>query len=250
MHALKRLDSNILRQGAPKGRRVLWVWDKAGIDFRQWFCWKQSAGIYFISRAKEGQADDVMGELVWDAKATINQGIISDQLVGTSNGVMIRRITYRDPVDGEILVFLTNEMELPPGLIAHLYRIRWDIEKTFDEFKNKLGEKKSWGSSATAKTIQAQCLCLVHTLLMLFEKLVLEAAGIHNEAEDARRARRLEDLERALKKAGEVMPMALRQLARCTQHSVKLIRWLCSCLFLSTSCHENLERLRASYRTS
>jgi hypothetical protein len=165
-------------------------------------------------------------------------------------GVLIRRITYRDPVDGEILVFLTNEMELPPGLIAHLYRMRWDIEKTFDEFKNKLGERKSWGSSPTAKTIQAQCLCLAHALLMLFEKLVLETAGIGKEGEEARRTRRLEELESQLKNAGEVMPEALRQLARCAQHSVKLIRWLRSCLFLSTSCDDNLGRLRALYRTS
>ena len=250
MRALKRLDSNTLRQGAPKGRRVLWVWDKAGIDFRQWHCWKQSAGIYFISRAKEGQADEVMGESAWDTKASINQGIVSDQLVGTSNGVLIRRVTYRDPVDGEILVFLTNEMGLPPGLIAHLYRMRWDIEKTFDEFKNKLGEKKSWASSPTAKTIQAQCLCLAHTLLMLFEKLVLETAGIRNEAEEARRTRRLEQLEKQLKNAGEVMPEALRHLSRCTQHSVKLIRWLRSCLFVPTSCEASLGRLRALYRKS
>ncbi len=250
MHALKRLDSNTLRQGAPKGRQVLWVWDKAGIDFRQWHCWKQSAGIYFISRAKEGQAEVVLGESAWDAKAVINQGIVADQLVGTSNGVLIRRISYRDPVDGEILVFLTNAMELPPGLIAHLYRMRWDIEKAFDEFKNKLWQKKSWASSPTAKTIQAQGLCLVHTLLMLFEKSVLETAGIRNEAEDARRTHRLEALETHLKNAGEVMPEALRQLARCTQHSVKLIRWLCSCLLVPTSCSDSLDRLRASYRTS
>lgn len=250
MHALKRLDHELLRQGAPKGRRVLWIWDRAGIDFRQWYCWKQSAGIYFISRAKQGQADDVLGECSYDSSASINQGIVSDQLVGSANGVLIRRITYRDPVDGEILVFLTNEMELPPGLVAHLYRLRWDIEKTFDEFKNKLGENKSWASSATAKTIQAQCLCLVQALLTLFEKGVLESAGIRNEAEESRRTRRLDALELELKKVGEVMPMALRQLARCTQHSVKLIRWLRSCLFRSTSYTRDLERLRELYRTS
>lgn len=77
-----------------------------------------------------------------------------------------------------------------------------------------------------------------------------ETAGIRNEAEEARRTRRLEKLETQLKNAGEVMPEALRQLARCTQHSVKLIRWLLSCLFLPTSCAASLGRLRALYRTS
>ena len=38
-----------------------------------------------------------------------------------------------------IFSFLTSEYTLPPGVIAHLCRLRWEIEKTFDELKNKLG---------------------------------------------------------------------------------------------------------------
>ena len=138
-------------------------------------------------------------------------------------------------------------MELPPGLIAHLYRIRWDIEKAFDEFKNKLAEKKSWASSLTAKSIHAQLLCLTHTLLLLFEKTVVEAAGIRNVAEDTRRERRLARVEARLAEAGKRLPEAIRALLRCTQHSVKLIRWLRSSLRKSTSCQAALARLRRLY---
>jgi hypothetical protein len=52
MPALKRQDTLTLRQGAAKGSKVLYVWDRAGIDFPQWFKWKES-GIYFLSREKE-----------------------------------------------------------------------------------------------------------------------------------------------------------------------------------------------------
>ena len=31
--ALKRLEIETLRQSAPKGRKVIYVWDRAGIDF-------------------------------------------------------------------------------------------------------------------------------------------------------------------------------------------------------------------------
>ena len=168
-------------------------------------------------------------------------------LVATSHGVAVRRVTYRNPVDGELFEFLTNEFDLPPGLIAHLYRLRWDIEKTFDEFKNKLGEKKSWASSATAKSIHAQLLCLTHTLLVLFETAVVELAGVGNVAEDARRERRLARVEASLAQAGERLPAALRTLLRCTQHSVKLIRWLRSSLREPTSCQAALARLRQLY---
>jgi hypothetical protein len=32
--------------------KVLYIWNRAGIDFRQWFKWKEN-GIYFLSREKE-----------------------------------------------------------------------------------------------------------------------------------------------------------------------------------------------------
>jgi len=51
--ALKRLDIETLRQSAPKGRKVIYVWDRAGIDFLQWFIWKHVGGIYFVSREKK-----------------------------------------------------------------------------------------------------------------------------------------------------------------------------------------------------
>ena len=54
MHALKRLSLEELRQGAPKGRQVLYVYDRAGIDFQQWHRWKHSGGLYFVSREPSG----------------------------------------------------------------------------------------------------------------------------------------------------------------------------------------------------
>ncbi len=53
MRGLKRMDLQALRMGAAKGRKVIIVWDRAGIDFRQWHHWKTMGGLYFISREKE-----------------------------------------------------------------------------------------------------------------------------------------------------------------------------------------------------
>jgi len=33
---LKRLDKDLLRQGAAKGRKVIWSWDPAEISYTQW----------------------------------------------------------------------------------------------------------------------------------------------------------------------------------------------------------------------
>jgi hypothetical protein len=53
MHALKRKGGKVLRQGAKKGQKVLYVWDPAVIDFDQWGRWKQGCGVYFLSRVKK-----------------------------------------------------------------------------------------------------------------------------------------------------------------------------------------------------
>ena len=58
-------------------------------------------------------------------------------------------------------------MEVPAGVLAGLCRRRWDIEKVFDEFKNKLGEKKAWGTSLEAKGAPGQLVALTHNLLLL-----------------------------------------------------------------------------------
>ena len=50
-------------------------------------------------------------------------------------------------------------------------------QKVFDEFKNKLNEKKSWASSVAAKAAQANFMCLVHNLIVLYDH-ELEKEGI------------------------------------------------------------------------
>ncbi|HRZ47506.1 MAG TPA: transposase [Candidatus Paceibacterota bacterium] len=207
----------------------------------------RSAGIYCLSCAKENMKLGVIGVEPFDPQAPVNQGVLADELVSTSQGVMVRPVTYRDPVGGEIFGFLTNELTLPPGIIAHLYRLRWDIEKVFDEFKNKLAEKKAWATGATAKTIQAQLLCLMHNLLRLFDAAVLVALEVQNAAEDRRRQKRLGQVKAQLQDKGQKLPWLVEALQRCTQCSVEFIRWLRSFFFSTTSCSQALEVLRALY---
>ena len=143
MRTLKRLDTDTLRQGSQKSRKVLYVWDKAGIDFRQWFNWKHSSGIYFISREKKNMDLQTMGHITYDSEDTINKGVESFTLAGTSTGVMVNKIEFKCPISGERFNFITNLLDVPPGLVAYIYKTRWNIEKIFDQVKNKLNEKKA-----------------------------------------------------------------------------------------------------------
>lgn len=112
------------------------------------------------------------GERLFDRDAPCNAGVVSDENVGPGGGggAMLRHIAYVDPVDGTTYVHLTTEMTLPPGILALIYKQRWDVENVFDELKSKLVEKQAWGSSPTAKSTQAPFLCLAHNLMVLLEE--------------------------------------------------------------------------------
>jgi hypothetical protein len=249
MRGLKRQTIATLRQGAGKGRKVLYVWDRAGIDLHQWHQWKQGSGIYMLSRCKTNMALIKCGNLPFDRDDEINAGVRSDELVGSATGgVLLRRVTFFDVLAGITYEYLTNLLEssVPPGVIAHLYKMRWDIEKSFDEVKNKLGEKKAWATSATAKSMQAQFICLTVNLLQLIEH-ELGKAGIVNEPEIRRRAARLEVAKEQAASQNTVLPRMLVMMQQMTQHSVKLIRWVAAQLWLDVPWKAACAALAALY---
>ena len=64
--------------------------------------------------------------------------------------------------------FLTNlANKIAPGTVAQLYFMRWRIEKSFDELKNKLYETKAWAMSYTARKMQAAFIVLAYNLAQL-----------------------------------------------------------------------------------
>ena len=226
MSMLKRLKPGGLRQQVPKGRRVLIVYDKAGIDFAYWKRCRQECAVYFLSRPKEGMVFGWLENRALDRTDSRNAGVTHDAAVITREGLPLRLIHYVEPGTGEPYDFLTNEPDLPPGVLVELYRRRWDIEKVFDEIKNKLQERKAWGTSLVAKSAQGQFVALAHNLLLLYERRLQQDHGVTNTAEDHRRARRQSELAEQAGLMGRAIPTLLLTARMATQRSVKFIRWL------------------------
>jgi hypothetical protein len=226
MSALRRVKPTGVRHEVPQGKRVLIIYDKAGIDFDYWKRCRQERAVYFISRVKEGMVFSFVEDRAWDRSDRRNRGVLSDWKVMSREGHLLRIITYLDRRTGEIYEFLTNEMDLPPGNIVELYRRRWEVEKVFDEVKNKLGQKKAWASSLEAKEAQAQMIAITHNLLLSYEQHLEERHGVTNQAEDRRRARRVEQEDRQCAKRGWPLSSLLMLPRGATQRSVKFVRWI------------------------
>jgi len=226
MRALKRQTLDELRQGACKGRKVLYAWDSACLNYEQWDYWKKRGGIYFITRIKKNLQFELHEERPIDPSQRVNRGVLVDQIIQPSGGGRLRLIECEDPETGRLHVFITNELTLSPGLLVQIYRMRWNIEKVFDMVKNSLCERKAWASSATAKTMQAQFVCLTHNLLLLFEELLFQEHGVKNQAEEDRRHQRLQRMEKLAKKGGREISAVYYRVWRMTKRSLKFIRTL------------------------
>ena len=244
IHALKRIDGERLRYGASKGVKVIHAYDPAVIDYRFWFKLKQCYGVYFITREKSNSSFLEMALPDWDPSDSRNIGVQSVVGVSTSNGVMLRRMVYIDPVTGTEFSFITNEMTLPPGVICMIYKRRWDIEKVFDEHKNKFSQKKAWGKSKTAKEQQAQFIALAHNLLILLERDLENEEGITDEKVKRKRASAMALSELQAVKANRVPNPLVAQASRVTQRSLQFIRWLRWALTMNTPWTDAVENLR------
>ena len=241
MHALKRIGAKALRFGAKVGRKSMIVWDRACIDFAFWEEAKR-LGVYFISREKANMDIAVIALTPgFDKEDPRNEGVTDDELVGPGGGgSMLRRVTYTD-AKGTTYRYLTTEMKLPAWAIVLLFKQRWDIEKVFDEVKNKMLERKSWASGKVAKEVHANFICLAHNLMVLLEGEIEKSAGISNSPERKRRSGR----EEKAKKSGAGYVATMMQ--RFTVRSVKFVRWLRNFIYRETGWGDALARLAKIY---
>ncbi|MDB4798864.1 transposase, partial [Verrucomicrobia bacterium] len=226
MHVLKRLKPKGLRQGVTQGKRVLTVYDRAGVDFDYWRRCQKECAVYFLSRVKENMVFDSLFELDFDKEDPRNAGVQRDERVHSTKNLNFRVITYLEPETGQTLEFLTNVMDMEPGILVELYRRRWEIEKVFDDLKNKLEQKKSWSSDLTGKRSQGQLIALTYNLIRLLEDFLQEEHGIRNEAEEERKIQQRQNLATKVRESGRQISSLLENACKATQRSVKYIRWL------------------------
>ncbi len=102
--------------------------------FGQWTTPK----VYFVTRMK----DNALYEVVGEKKVPQNRHVLKDELIelrgiGANEKCPypLRRIEVWDPGTGEILVFLTNHLDLGATTIAAIYRDRWQIKIFFKALK-------------------------------------------------------------------------------------------------------------------
>ena len=82
----------------------------------------------------------------------------------------LRRISFRDDLQGRTLVFLTNNFSLPAETIAALYKARWEIELFFKWIKQNLRVKTFYGTSPNAVKTQIWIAMIVYLVLAILKQ--------------------------------------------------------------------------------
>ncbi|MBE7537424.1 MAG: transposase [Opitutaceae bacterium] len=204
---------------------VIWVWDRAGIDFELWQNWKATRGIYFISRTKDNMTFTTVSQVAPDPDRPIDPNILSDERCLSSQGTEVRLIRYRDPVGATVYEFVTTAFHLPADIIAWLYKARWNIEKVFDQLKTSSTRSRLGQPAIRRNPSKRKFLCLAHNLLELFEVHLENDYRICNEAGLQRREKGSPNTL-PLPGKGYAVSALLTKLFQPLQCSIKLIRWL------------------------
>jgi hypothetical protein len=160
------LDELMLEPGA------FYVMDRGYLDFQRLYHFVL-AGAFFVTRTKAG----VQLNRLESRPVDRSTGVRSDHIVwlaleksAAHYPDRLRRVTYRDPEDGKVLVFLTNNFGLPAPTIAQLYKCRWRVELFFKWVKQNLRIKHFFGTSANAVKTQVWIAICVYVLAAIVRK--------------------------------------------------------------------------------
>ena len=149
-----------------------YVMDRGYVDYKRLHRIHNNNSFY-VTRAK----DNMNYRRIYSRPKDISTGIIYDQIIMLNNHYAskdypdkIRRIKYKDPLSGYILVFLTNNFQITALEVAQLYKHRWKIELFFKWIKQHLKIKSFWGQSENAVKTQVWIAVSIYVLVAIAKK--------------------------------------------------------------------------------
>ena len=160
----------------------IYLMDKAYVDFEALFR-INNAGAFFVSRAKDTMRYEVIEQNFNIDETT---GLRTDKtvrlVVAKSKKLYpekLRLVEFYDDINGELLVFVTNNFDVSALEVANLYRNRWQIEVFFKWIKQNLTVKKLWGHSVNAVKIHLWVAICTHLIVAYMKHIMHSPLSIY-----------------------------------------------------------------------
>jgi hypothetical protein len=161
---------------------AIYLMDKAYVDFEALFR-INNAGAFFVTRAKDTMRYEVVEQ---NFNINENTGLRSDKVVRLTIAKSkklypekLRLVEFYDDINGELLVFLTNNFDVSALEVANLYRNRWQIEIFFKWIKQNLTVKKLWGHSVNAVKIHLWVAICTHLIVAYIKHMMYSPLSIY-----------------------------------------------------------------------
>lgn len=170
--AAAKHDHTFLKEiNLPKGSFI--TFDKAYNDYSQYKRFTES-GVWFVTLQKENAIYQVGEE--YDIPDNLDEGVLKDEYIyltykedGTEKKIKLRRVAYWADDRKRLLVFLSNNFELPADLIALIYKKRWQIETLFKQLKQNFPLKYFLGDNVNAIEIQIWVSLIANLLISVIK---------------------------------------------------------------------------------
>ena len=167
----KQADVHLLDELIPEPG-AFYVMDRGYVDFARLYRFVLTQS-FFVTRTKAGLQLNRLPSRPVDRTT----GLRSDHLVWLTTAQSaahypdrLRRVSYRDRENGKVLVFLTNNFDLPALAIATLYKLRWRVELFFKWIKQNLRIKHFFGTSDNAVKTQVWIAVCVYVMVAIVRK--------------------------------------------------------------------------------
>lgn len=152
---------------------AIYVMDRGYVDFGRLYALHQARAIFVI----RDRVNTKFRRRYSKEDIDRDQGFICDQIgvldgayTGNTYPEALRRIKFRVQETGKVLIFLTNNFELPTSTVADLYKQRWQIELFFKWIKQHLRIKAFYGTSENAVRTQIWIAISVYVLVAIVRK--------------------------------------------------------------------------------
>lgn len=169
-------DKNFLGQLNPSPGTI-YVFDKGYVNFSVFDQWTRQ-GVYFVTRLNDNAGYDLIESRTNDIEEYAGGGVIRDQIIqlklGQDQHLRARLITYKDPVTGNVLRFLSNMFQYQATTITLLYKNRWSMEVLFKRLKQNFELSYFYSDSQEGIKTQLWIALIAHLLFTVIHKQIKE----------------------------------------------------------------------------
>jgi len=159
----------------------VYAMDRAYLDFERLYQIDQLSA-FFVIKSKS----NTRLRRIYSAPVDKADGVQADQtvmLIGYKSRKAypdpFRRVRYYDAERNKRLVVLTNNFLIPAKTVAHIYRLRWQVELFFKWIKQHLRIKSFFGSSPNAVKTQIWIAVSVYLLVAIVKKRLNLPGSLH-----------------------------------------------------------------------